>query len=332
MYRFTTLIVGGIETLRCENRKNGTFIEIFPGLGGTIHRIGLKDPKGEGVLNILTCDSHKEILENPWFRGRFLFPFNDRIPGGLYSFEGRQYCLPINEPETGDAIHGSIYNKPVQNLKTEIVTGMKNGTGKSEFSAVIRWDIEGGPGEGYPFKPVLSVKLLFSGDSLTLSFTVRNRGETPLPFSLGWHPYFNLTPADARGGGVDHLMLSIPAGRYIEVDRKLLPTGKLFPLAGGEYDFSHSRRIGRGALDLGFSMLDGDVILSDGERRLVVRQGKKSFPYLQAFIPPGRGSIALEPVSAGTNAFNRPNLGLNTLKPGSEWSGWFSVGLYSSRV
>ena len=43
------------------------------------------------------ADSDEEILLNPLFRGRLLFPFNDRIPNGKYYFDGREYSFPIND-------------------------------------------------------------------------------------------------------------------------------------------------------------------------------------------------------------------------------------------
>ncbi|MFW6209687.1 MAG: hypothetical protein ACOC7X_13390, partial [Spirochaetota bacterium] len=56
------------------------------------------------------------------------------------------------------------------------------------------------------------------------------------------------------------------------------------------------------------------------------------FAYSQVFIPPTRSSIALEPISAATDAFNKPELGLRVLAPGAEAEGRVSVLVSKSRL
>ena len=61
---------------------------------------------------LLVEDAAEELLANPWFRGRLLFPFNDRIPGGVYRFEGREYAFPCTEGD--DALHGFLWQRAMR--------------------------------------------------------------------------------------------------------------------------------------------------------------------------------------------------------------------------
>lgn len=49
--------------------------------------------------------------DNPYLYGMpVLFPVN-RISGGRFEFEGREYIFPINEPNTGCHIHGTLHSE-----------------------------------------------------------------------------------------------------------------------------------------------------------------------------------------------------------------------------
>ena len=83
------------------------------------------------------------------------------------------------------------------------------------------------------------------------------------------------------------------------------------------------RPVGAGDLDLGFPLEGRQILLRASEekgRSLTMDLGG-SFRYCQLFVPPNRGSIAVEPLTAATNAFNQPELGLTILEPGEEVSG-----------
>ena len=45
---------------------------------------------------------------SPSGRGQVLVPWPNRIAEGRYEFGGRDHQLPLNEPETGSAIHGLV--------------------------------------------------------------------------------------------------------------------------------------------------------------------------------------------------------------------------------
>lgn len=300
----------------------GASCEVVYGRGGTVHALSLVPAGKEGndleSLQVLVSDSLAEMNSNPWFRGRILFPFNDRIAGGKYTLGGREYSLEINDPEQGDAIHGFLYRHPMEVVSRFFSPGSNRLTLAAKIPAAA----------GYPFTPGIEIRYVLEASSLHMDFTVQNSTREPLPFSLGWHPYFYLPTVD---GTVDSLVLRVEADRYVRVDERLIPTGEMVPVEGSMYDYREGKPVGSADLDTAFKMDRGITCLSNGEYTLTIQQSRDLFGYLQVFTHPDRGSMAIEPVSAAANAFNMPSLGLRILQPGEQLTGRVSVTLYAGQ-
>jgi galactose mutarotase-like enzyme len=75
----------------------------------------------------------------------------------------------------------------------------------------------------------------------------RNAGNEALPVGIGWQPRFAVLNGD-RGG----LMLRLPSSTRAEVrDRRTgIPSGRLLPVAGTEYDFTARTGAALGTLSL----------------------------------------------------------------------------------
>jgi galactose mutarotase-like enzyme len=67
------------------------------------------------------------------------------------------------------------------------------------------------------------------------------------------------------------------------------------------------------------------TVVERGDDAVVLEQSLPPFRYTQLYIPPQRTSIAVEPVTAATDAFNRPELGLRRLGPGERIDGKVTV-------
>ena len=116
----------------------------------------------------------------------------------------------------------------------------------------------------------------------------------------------------------------MPSEGYIETDEKKLSSGMVLPVENTELDFRNSRAIGQVQLDHGFVNKAVYMELCNGNTLLRIQQSEL-FSYSQVFIPPQRSSVALEPISAGTDAFNFAQLGLRVLSPGESVRGTISV-------
>ncbi|MFW5844044.1 MAG: hypothetical protein ACOCW6_08965, partial [Spirochaetota bacterium] len=99
--------------------------------------------------------------------------------------------------------------------------------------------------------------------------------------------------------------------------------------AGGPYDFTSFRPVGDGELDIALVRPPGVAVartlIDRGSDLVEVEQSVPPFGYTQLFVPPDRSSIAVEPITAATDAFNRPELGLTALAPRGTISGWVRI-------
>ncbi len=255
---------------------------------------------------------------HPYFAGRFLWPFNDRIPQGRYAFAGRTYHLPANDPGTGDAIHGMLYARRV--------TVASEDAGRPQ-SVTLTDTIRGDEYPAYPFDVCVRIELRLERSSLELIIASENVGAGACPIAFGWHPYFVLP--DARTA--DDLVLRTSAERYVPVDARLLPIGGTASVRGTALDRfcgSDGDRIAGEELDVAVTSLRAPIVTELQSDRLLLRiEQSGAFGYQQWFVPPDRGSIAVEPVTAATDSFNRPESGQRTLEPGETVRGRAKVSL-----
>lgn len=266
-------------------------------------------------MEVLRKDAEAELVLNPKYRGRFLFPWNDRISGATYRFRGREYRLVPNEDD-GSAIHGFLYKSPAT---VERVRAQSN-----LASVTLSYETAGDP--GYPFQCRLTIRMELRSDSLCLSFKVRNIGRDCAPVGLGWHPYFNL------GCPVDDVLLQADGALFFPADEALIPKGYLSPVERTEYDFRTPRKIGGQSLDIAIqSGQNGRIMVSGVLGRLSILFDTGLFRCVQLYIPPERDSIAVEPVTSAADAFNRDESGITVLEPGETRTGWIQVWFEASK-
>ena len=79
------------------------------------------------------------------------------------------------------------------------------------------------PLPGYPFYFDLSIDYILSGSRFTMQFHVTNNMEsTPMPFYMGWHPYFRCVPNKAYVVVLD----PCTSWNHVELDANMDPTGE----------------------------------------------------------------------------------------------------------
>jgi aldose 1-epimerase len=178
----------------------------------------------------------------------------------------------------------------------------------------------------------IRVTYRLAGRSLRVEANVDNPDRRPLPFGLGYHPYFRV-PLTASGAA-DDCWVTAPAHGYWELQESL-PTGRVLPVDAGR-DLTEFRRFRELNLDDVLTRLrDMPAPETDGlVDRGIVREGQKmpalflqsspAFRELVAFTPPHRQAICLEPYTCPTDAINLQargvDAGLLVLPPGGTWS------------
>lgn len=290
-----------IITLKDE--ATGCHAEIYS-FGALLNKFSIP-VKGKQINVIDAFSAVEDARENivKGFKSTKLSPFVCRLTKGEYKFEGSTY--KIDKFYMGDsAIHGLLFDQSFT------ITGKGEDNTKAFVVLNYRYNKTN---EGYPFPFSIEITYtLTAGNSLTLSTKVINTGNTQMPLSDGWHPYFSL---DSK---VDELTVQFNSRRMIEFDDKLVPTGEYLPYK----NFNTAKKFGDTFLDNCFELNETGTVAcslkneSNGLQLNIIPA--VSYPYLQIYSPPHRNSIAIENLSSAPDAFNN-NIGLIIAKPNEEY-------------
>jgi len=184
------------------------------------------------------------------------------------------------------------------------------------------------------------------GLEIEVSATNLDLGEEAwdVPFAVGWHPYFWF--GEDSNETLDQWNLTLPAVQKVVVNDRLIPTGteqftsyKHQSLKDHKYDTGFifdNKSAAESSMPspsdfTSFTSTKHKTILeSPGKNaKIIIWQDKDKYDYFQIFTPDNRKSIALEPMSAVTNAFNKsfPQENQNKIRVlnGDTWVGSFGV-------
>jgi aldose 1-epimerase len=92
---------------------------------------------------------------------------------------------------------------------------------------------------------------LLSSRAFEIKVVAKNTGSEPEPVGIGWRPRFSVVSGDR-----EQATLRMPKSSREELDRRTgMPTGKVLPVTGTEYDFT-----ARGGVPLGHKSLDESFV------------------------------------------------------------------------
>lgn len=229
-----------------------------------------------------------------------LFPYPNRVRGGAFTFEGKQYRLPINNGP--NAIHGFAVDASWQVVEHMAGANSAFVEGRYQIS-------QDSPAmlPNWPSDAVLQVRYELGGRRLTMTVTVSNPTASHLPYGFGIHPYFRLP--FAASGRADRTRVVVPANRFW-VLQDFLPTGEARPV-DPRLDFRNGQP--RSGLKLDDVLTDLEYKddrctcrLVDLERKTEFQLGfDRGFRELVMYTPPNRPDvISLEPYTQTTDAIN----------------------------
>lgn len=258
-------------------------------------------------VSILREPPDPERPENPFLYGMpLLFPVN-RIQGGAFLFEGRQYRFPINEPKTNCHIHGFLHDAPFR------VTEQGESFVRCRYESDDRYRF-------FPHKFRVEILYALSGEGLRQEVSIHNLSEENMPVFLGFHTTFNIPFAQASSA--DGVRIYAEVGDEVERDTKsYVPTGKLLPgdaiseslntgqFAPGKTGISkHYKAAGEGKIEL-----------MDMEKQLKILYRTDGQFGWRLFFGGGKDFICLEPQTCMVNcqnaAFDRTCTGFDFLAP-----------------
>lgn len=248
-----------------------------------------------------------------------LFPFPNRIRDGVFVWQGKSYELPRNDPSRRNAIHGFACRRSWHVVEQ----------GADDASAWVTGEFLGSRDapECVAFWPAdyrLRITYRLLGARLRIEARADNPDHVPLPFGLGYHPYFLVAPAET-------CTIRVPAREKWELIDSLSTGERL--LVSGDADLNRPRRFEELTLDHLLSGLPGALDAAGLVERGVVQRGPLNVRVLTSpdfreavvFTPPHRQAFCIEPYTCTTDAINLQargiDAGLRILTPGQSWSG-----------
>lgn len=235
-----------------------------------------------------TPDGATDPLETASFA---LVPYANRIAHGCFTFDGVTCQLPLNFGDHPHSLHGF---------------GWQTGWTAIETSARHATLVHAHGGDaGWPWAYRAEQKVVLTESRLSMSLTISNEGERPMPAGLGFHPYFAADEATRLQFDAGSLWLSTP---------DMLPEREAPADALGDWS--------RAAAVLGDSLIDNvyggwsgvaRVERGDGLNLVLTGEGAE---WLHVYRPPDFAFFCLEPVSHMPDAINRG--GMAVVAPGQQ--------------
>lgn len=267
--------------------------------------------QGEEVLTAYSGKDNKQGGQ-----GDVLIPFPGRIGGAKYMWDGVEYTLEANDKDGPNAIHGFVRTQEWETVE------------QSGTSATFELNFTGE--QGYPFQFTARVTYSVDDTGLTCAFAVKNRDTVDIPMAAGFHPYFT-----TGSESIESEELELPFESVLEMER-FIPTGKILNSARAGFDYYSPTRIGSTVFNSCFLKPEPDCdglisVKMRGNGKMVTVWMDNSLPYVVIYTGENlptelqRRSLAIEPMTCGSDAFNHPEWGLARLAPGETLSGTWGV-------
>jgi aldose 1-epimerase len=238
-----------------------------------------------------------------------LHPWANRLAEHRYHAAGREVVLDKTSPllrhdEQGLPIHGV----PWSMLDWSLIE-----TAQDRIVAQLAWN-QPERLAIFPYPHQLEMVVLLEPEGLTIETTLTAGKDAAVPVSFGFHPYFGL-PSLPRS----KWRLTLPAMRKLVLDHYGIPTGSEEPINGID------AQLGEHDIDNGAMLLEESSSLSlTGGGRKISLELLKGYQYVQVFAPRSQDYIAMEPMTAPTNAL-KSGIGLTIVEPGARYQAAFRI-------
>ena len=310
--------------IQLTSPRSGATARILADVGFNLFQ--LQFPVGSRAVDVI--DAVPEFVatgREPNHNGiPLLFPFPNRIRGGRFTWQGREYVLEgVHQDGQGNSIHGLVIDRPWRVVHC------------NEHSAVGQFQLSVDGADRRPLWPadfLIEVRYQLRDAALRCDVRVVNPGRIPLPFGFGTHPYFRVPLSSGSRRG-DCLIQARATEEWELVG--CLPTGTRRPVSG-KTDLRDGRELEGLKLDdvlTGLPKEDESIesIIMDPAAGLQVRQVfDAAFRELVVYTPPHGRSVCLEPYTCTTDAIHLSEKGIDggwrTLAPDAEFRTWFEIG------
>ena len=217
---------GEIVTYRIVNSKGASVV--LSSLGAGILEVNVPNKMGKIENVALGYASPTDYFEDGPCMGKIPGRYANRIAGGRFSIDGREYRLAVNNGP--NHLHGGP-------------TGFQNRIWDSCIMPDgVKFTYVSADGEeGYPGELTVTAEYRWS-DRNKLHLTLKATTTKDTVVNLTSHAYWNLRGADS-GSVLDH-KLRVNAKTFLVTDENLTPTGELADVAGTPMDFRKLKAVG----------------------------------------------------------------------------------------
>lgn len=245
------------------------------------------DAKGARVISLDCVSQDRKInlissnsVLNSWNESVWMFPWSNSLKNGSYIFDGIQY-----ENKQHDTLHGLLKGLDFSVVKI------------SDQECSMQYQFQNGVHNLFPFAVGITITFTLQGKIFNCTIEVQNHDLIPIPYSIGWHPYFEL---DAIGDS--------PILYLNEVQKSNWSLGIDVPV------FNENREIidlpAQEEINALFRLNQGSLYLKGTRGKL--NMTTKGFDYLQIFKSMQRNALAIEPMTSCNSALNN-GIGLKVL-------------------
>jgi galactose mutarotase-like enzyme len=250
----------------------------------------------------------------------FLHPWANRLGADRFEVAGGEVDLELE----GLHVKRDAAGLPTHGLLTAARGWRVERHAETEAGGLLAasFDFGGHPllTQAFPFPHRIGIEVRLGGARLTVATTVEASGGVAVPISFGFHPYLRL-PGVPRAAWV----LEAPVRERLELDERMLPTGRREPVAIA------AGPLGSRAFDDPYLAppQGAPFALCGGGRRLELRV-VRGYRFAQIYAPEDTDAVAFEPMTAPTNALLTGGPDLPLLDPGERFVAEFAIEVAST--
>ncbi|MGO4731262.1 aldose 1-epimerase [Paenibacillus sp. 2KB_22] len=214
---------GGIPAIWL--RFNQFEAAVIPSVGANL--VAFRDTeKGFRYLREPNQDQMDEFMAAPAVYGIPILSPPNRYEDGRFPWNGKVYQLPVNEPATGNHLHGFLHDADWK------VEGY--GSDQLESYVLLSQDVkEGHTFHQYlPFTFTVTLRYSLSSQGLQQQLIVRNTGKETMPNLFAFHTAIAV-PFAPDSQSSDYTA-KVTIGQRRELNERSLPTGQFQPLTPEE--------------------------------------------------------------------------------------------------
>ncbi len=309
--------IDGFDVVKLSDTARHTEVLIVPSLGNNAYSMTVN---GQQVL-YSPYEKLAQFKEKPALLGvPLLAPWANRLDQDAFYANGKKYVL---NPDLGnlryDQNHHPIHGLVAFTDRWQVLGVRADADGAQVTSRLEFWKHPDWMAQ-FPFAHSIEITHRLADGVLEVRTSISNAPDEPMPVSLGFHPYYQITDAPR-----DEWRVHLAARTHYTLGSNLIPTGETTPI-----DMPALLTLAGHQLDdvFGGVVINDEFSVQGKSQKIAIKFGSK-YRVAVVYAPPGRKFICFEPMSGITDAFNLAHAGLykelQTIPPGEKWEESFWI-------